>query len=298
MKHGQVTVVADAGGTKIDWRAVDVVSRAIVGAASTVGVSPLRDDVDAMAAVFGEAARTLGCRDCVSRLYYYGSGCVGGEPSEAVKAALCRSFAVSREAVDVESDMLGAARALCGREAGIACIVGTGSNSCAYDGRAIVANTPPLGYILGDEGSGAWLGRELLCGVLKGFLPPEVVELFHRDYPELTKAEVIRRVYGGAVAPNAFMASLARFYSRHSDIAALRETVSRGFGLFLDRNVAPYEGARTLPVNFTGSVACAFEPEMSRQLAERALTAGHFAPRPIERIAVFHTWMRSMPGTM
>ncbi len=288
MSNGRVTVVADAGGTKIDWRAVDADGLVIVGEVSTAGVSPLRDDVGDMVGVFGEAAAALGCGGRVSEIHYYGTGCIGGETSERVRTALSRAFSTDVEAIEVESDMLGAARALCGREAGIVCIVGTGSNSCVYDGRTIMANTPPLGYIIGDEGSGAWLGRELLCGVLKGFLPLEVVTLFRQEYPELTKAEVVWRVYGGEVAPNAFLASLARFYSRHGDVAALCATVGRGFGLFLDRNVMDYDGVRSLPVSFTGSVACAFEAEMRRQLTERGLTPGCFEPRPIERLVKFH----------
>lgn len=283
-----MTLIADAGGTKIDWRAVDADGLVIVGEVSTAGVSPLRDDVGDMGGVFGEAAAALGCGGRVSEIHYYGTGCIGGETSERVRTALGRAFTTDGETIEVESDMLGAARALCGRESGIVCIVGTGSNSCVYDGRTIVANTPPLGYIIGDEGSGAWLGRELLCGVLKGFLPSEVVTLFRQEYPELTKAEAVKRVYGGATAPNAFLASFARFFSRHGDVAAVSDMVGRGFGLFLDRNVAVYDGARRLPVNFTGSVACAFEKEMRQQLVERGMTAGRFDPRPIERLVKFH----------
>lgn len=287
-KDNGLTVLADAGGTKIDWLAMDAATGRVAGRVETPGVSPLRDDAVAMSGMFRRAYEALGA-ECPREINYYGSGCIGGGISRRVAEALRTAFSAdgADTEIKVESDMLGAARALCGRREGVVCILGTGSNSCVYNGKTIVDNTPPLGYVLGDEGSAAWLGRELLSGVLKGWLPESVRKHFNEDYPGLTKTEVISRVYS-ADAPNAFLGSLSRFYSRHATEESLRHTVSRGFGLFLDRNVMRYGDVERMPVNFTGSVACGFAALMRAELERRGLDCGLFVARPIDGLVAFH----------
>ena len=181
--------------------------------------------------------------------------------------------------------MLGAARALCGTNPGIACIIGTGSNSCLYDGDKIVANVPPLGYILGDEGSGAVLGRTLVGLLLKGVLPSSLRDKFMEEYG-LTTELVIDNVYRQPM-PNRFLASLAPFIAEHREEPGIQEMLIQSFRLFFTRNVKMY-GHPEMPVNFVGSIAHVFLEELKRAASLEGLKMGKILRSPIAEIAAFH----------
>ena len=187
--------------------------------------------------------------------------------------------------VEVESDLLGAARALCGREAGIACILGTGSNSCLYDGRNIVEHTPPLGYILGDEGSGSFLGKSLLNGLFKGLLPESLKQSFCDKYC-LSLSDIIGRVYRQP-APNTFLASLVPFIAEHRTEPAIHDMLTDAFRLFITNNIAIY-GHKEMPINCVGGIAYQFEEELRAAAAAKGMQIGCVLRRPIERIVQYH----------
>ena len=270
-------LIADCGATKIEWIVADgdtVVDRVVTEGInfSQTGVKPLSEILDTL---------DVGTVDAV---YFYGAGCLGGIIDE-VRNMLSARFAGAD--VEVASDMLAAARALCGREAGIACILGTGANSCLYDGNTIVDNVPALGYILGDEGSGAVLGRNMLNMVFKRRLSPEVTAAFEDRYG-LTAGDVIARTYRGE-RPAAFLASFAPFINEYIGDSDVERMVVESFEAFFRNNVCAYDGHDRLLVNFTGSIAANF----SRQLADAArragCTIGLVTPSPSAGLVAYHS---------
>jgi len=274
-------LIADSGGTKTDWCIAD--NGRIEVHAATQGINPFhqnRDEIERI--VQKELLPQL--PDCgVGEIHFYGSGC-REEFCPMVEAILRRAFPEA-DRVEVAGDLLGAARAVCGHDEGIACILGTGSNSCLYDGKKIVRNTPPLGYILGDEGGGAVLGRLFLNALYKGRLPREVADDFEAE-TGLSMADVIGRVYRQPLA-NRFLASLSPFVSRHIGVSEVRRLVVGNFQSFFRNNVAPYSRP-DLAVGFVGGMAAAYSAELSEAAAAEGLQVGRIVGRPLEHLAGFH----------
>ena len=284
-------LIVDSGSTKTSWRVQ--LESGIPFPIETIGVNPVRDDAEAVRQVIITAARSFErelplfqhqdfTASSVSEVYFYGAGCV--QPySEVVRESLAEGF--PRAKLFVESDLLGAARALCGHSEGIACIMGTGSNSCLYDGEKIVKNVSPLGWILGDEGSGAVLGRLFVGAVLKLQFHKSLCTSFLK-YHNLTQADIIDRVYRQP-QPNRFLASLVPYISRVQGDREVRPFLLREFRRFFKRNVLAYRRP-DLPVNFVGGVAAAFE-ELVREAAEKEkLTFGFIEKSPIDKIYQYH----------
>ena len=208
---------------------------------------------------------------------FYGSGCLP-ELCPTVERCLRQVFP-DATAVTVESDLMGAARALCGKSEGIACILGTGANSCLYDGRSITMHTPPMGYILGDEGSGAALGKALLNMLYKGHLPTSLRADFERQ-TGLTYTDIIRRTYREPLAAR-FLASLSPFIHAHLDVPGLSDMVTGNFRDFFRLHVAPY-GRRDLPVGFVGSIACHYKALLTVAAGEEGFTLGRVMREPLD----------------
>ena len=187
-----------------------------------------------------------------SRVYFYGAGCSGPEKNKIIEASLVAQF---KTPATVMSDLLGAARGLLVREPGLACILGTGSNSCFYDGNDIVKNVPALGFILGDEGSGAALGRVFLGDALKGLAPQELTDAFFEKY-KVTRAEVLDAVLNNPAATRN-LRSYSFFLSEHLDSPYIHDMIAREFRRFFERNVAQYD-YKNYPVNFVGSIATTY----------------------------------------
>ena len=247
-----MVLIADSGSTKTDWVVADggVVKQRV----QTEGINPFVQSDDVIRKILSSLLSQLSCETTsIAALYFYGAG-IRGQMQERMQALLQD---VLRTEIFVASDLLGAARALFGNGEGIASILGTGSNSCLYDGTHIIQNTPPLGYVLGDEGSGAVLGRRFLNALLKGRLPKALLEGFYEEM-NLTYADIIRRVYREPM-PNRFLASLSPFIHAHLDEPAVEQIVVENFDDFFGKNVDKY-GRKDLPVCAVGSIACAYEP--------------------------------------
>ena len=187
-----------------------------------------------------------------SHVYFYGAGCSGPEKNKIIEGSLVAQF---KTPVTVMSDLLGAARGLLVREPGLACILGTGSNSCFYDGNDIVKNVPALGFILGDEGSGAALGRVFLGDALKGLAPRELTEAFFDKY-KVTRAEVLDAVLNNPAATRNLRA-YSFFLSEHLDSPYVHDMIAREFRRFFDRNVSQYD-YKSYPVSFVGPIATTY----------------------------------------
>ena len=248
-------LIADSGATKTQWALVDDTACSAPLVFTTGGINPAVMTENVLESTLTEALSGIRAHS-VSEIRFYGAGCLP-EICPAVENVIAGITGATD--VEVASDMLGAARALFGRSPGIAAILGTGSNSCSYDGKNIVANTPPLGYVLGDEGSGARLGIALLNGVLKGYLPRALCRRF-ADATGLDKSAVIERVYRRQAA-NAFLASLVPFIADNIADPSIEGLVRNEFRLFFERNIiSAYPSG--LPVGFVGSVAVVFERQL------------------------------------
>lgn len=246
-------LIADSGSTKTDWVLTD--KGQIVGAWKTQGINPYHQQPEEIRQVLcTELIPSLGDKlQSDLQLSFYGSGCTA-DLIPTMTSLLAESFQLSADNVEVAGDLLAAARAVCGHGEGIACILGTGANSCLYDGQRIVQNTPPLGYILGDEGSGAVLGARFLNGIFKGSLPASLRDSYLEETGQ-SYADVIRRVYREPLA-NRYLASVALFVCRHLEEECLKKLVKDNFSDFILRNIEPYHSR--LPIGFVGSVAYGF----------------------------------------
>lgn len=268
--------IADSGSTKCEWIFGDG-DRIL--RLRTAGINAVQQSPDAIRTVLAE----LPPLDGVEELRFYGAGC--GDSFPEASAVLRRELAARfgpGTAIGLGSDLLGAARALFGRGEGIACILGTGSNSCHCRGGEIVANVLPLGYVLGDEGSGAVLGRNLVNGIFKGMIP--LREEFLHTFA-LTYAGLIRRVYREPAA-NRFLASFAPFIRAHLDCAPVRKMVVRSFGEFAARNLSGYPAG--LPVAFVGGVAAHFEEPLREAMAAAGREVVRIVCSPAEELWKYH----------
>lgn len=278
-------LVADGGSTKTAWQLT--LSGGQQHTFVSRGMNPaLQDDATLTAILQTEVNPQLKAllpdKDSAITLFYYGAGCL---PFVKHRMADLLRQTMGLADVSADSDLLGAARALCGHTPGIACILGTGSNSCRYDGKSIIQQTPPLGYILGDEGSGTAIGKRLVADVLKGLLPDEIRRQFHETFG-LSEADIIRQVYREPEA-NRFLASLAPFVYEHRTHPALQTLLYDCFNSFLQRNVAPYAPGH-LPIHFVGSIAWHFRDELSAAVYAAGYDIGHILQEPIQEITRFH----------
>jgi N-acetylglucosamine kinase-like BadF-type ATPase len=218
----------------------------------------------------------------IDAVYFYGSGCIP-EKTAVVRNAIYQSLPV--ETIEVYSDLIAAAHALCGREAGIACILGTGSNSCEWDGEKIVKHVPPLGFILGDEGSGAVLGKLLVSDALKNQLSPGLKDKLLEQYG-LTQVIIIDRVYKQPF-PSRFLASLSPFILENIDDPTIRRIVDKSFSDFFERNVMQYH-YRENKVNFVGSIAFHYADYLKETAERNAICIGTIFASPMEGLVAYY----------
>lgn len=275
-------LIADSGSTKTDWTLLPEAttprrSMADSRQIQTPGINPVHQTPEAI-----RASLPL-IEQAVDAVYFYGAGCTA-DRIPLMTSLLSEHFQSPR--VEVSSDLLGAARALCGRSEGIACILGTGANSGLYDGARIVQNTPALGYVLGDEGSGAVLGRRFFNALFKR---PDFAAL-RDDYlstEHLTMADVIRRVYREPMA-NRFLASTSLYIGQHIDHPLLQELVTDNFRDFFRINLLPY-GRRDLPVGFVGSMAHYYRRQLAAAARAEGFLLGTVLKSPMEGLVAYHS---------
>ena len=272
--NAQRILVCDSGSTKADWLYANGDCEEAV---RTDGINPVRDSGESINRIVTSLPDWK--PECI---YFYGAGCI--EPySASVRKALQERF--PKALVSVESDLLGAARALFGHEEGIACILGTGSNSCLYKNGQITANVPPMGYILGDEGSGAVLGRQLVSDIVKGQLSQELKDAFMEEF-QLTPALIVENVYRKPAA-NRFLASLCPFLSKHRDYDEIQRLLASEFERFLRRNVLLYNRP-DLEIRYVGSISVHFEHELRNVHAKMGLKMGNVLASPVKKMMFFH----------
>ncbi len=277
-------LAVDSGSTKTDWGFFNTVYD--LKAVKTQGINPCHQSEDDIRGIIrNELLPTIQDIDlaAVSEVFYYGAGCAT-ESICTQMAALLKEF-FPNATITVDSDMLGAARALCGRAEGVACVLGTGSNSCLYNGKTIEDQVPSLGYILGDEGSSAALGRRLIGDCLKRQLPETVSREFMERY-SLTKESIIESVYRKPL-PNRFIASFAPFVYEKRTVPEVHKMIIQCFQEFFTRNVINYHKP-WLPVHFVGSLAGSFAEELRETADSLGMTIGKIEASPMNGLVDYH----------
>lgn len=276
-------LIADAGSTKIRWALIDN-AFATVEQHCSAGVNPVVMGLDEVESTLrGDLLPWIEGKQ-LSEVWYYGAGCI---PSVCDPMARLLARLTGCGNIHVSSDMLGSVRGLAGRDKAVVCILGTGSNSCLCYGGEIVDNIPPLGYILGDEGSGAALGRRLVNNMLKRRYEPALKEEF-MTWLGLSTQDIMERVYRGA-EPNKFLASLTRFISAHIECDEMIMMVEEEFESFIKNNIQRYPEAGKLPVYFTGSIAEVFAPQLLAAMKRCGMCAMEIVADPLPRLIAYHT---------
>ncbi|MBD5224580.1 MAG: ATPase [Bacteroidales bacterium] len=278
-------LTADGGSTKVHWLLTDGSRR--VREIFTPGMNPGVMECADMRELLtkhllpqlGDDGGAIGCVE------YYGAGC-RGEACRRMEKLLHELFPEA-DSIIADSDMAGACHAVASDSAAIVCILGTGANSCLCNGGKIIDNVPPLGYILGDEGSGAWLGKRLVADILKELLPSDITAEFHAAYP-YSYDELIRHIYRPAPddgTPNSFLARFAPFLSAHIGCKEIENIVLDGFSMFFDRNVMLYFRRHDLPhttgIYFVGSVAHNFREQLCKVAAQHGLKISGIRRSPL-----------------
>ena len=250
IKGQSITLIAESSTTRTEWSLVEDGQQ--VEHAYTAGLNPFFMSRREISHSIRLELPPEFFKRRWGHVYFYGAGCSGPEKNKIIESSLVAQF---KTPVTVMSDLLGAARGLLVREPGLACILGTGSNSCFYDGNEIVKNVPALGFILGDEGSGAALGRVFLGDALKGLAPRELTEAFFDKY-KVTRAEVLDAVLNNPAATRNLRA-YSFFLSEHLDSPYVHDMIAREFRRFFDRNVSQYD-YKSYPVSFVGPIATTY----------------------------------------
>ena len=275
-------LIADSGSTKTDWCVI--LDNTPIKRIGTKGLNPFFQSEEEIQQELTHSLLPQLPEGTIDSVYFYGAGCTP-EKAPTLRRAIADSLPVVGN-IKAYSDMLAAARGLCGREAGITCILGTGSNSCFYDGKEIVNHISPLGFILGDEGSGAVLSKLLVGDILKNQLSPAIKEVFLKQF-DLTVPEIIDRVYRQPF-PNRFLASLSPFIAQHLEEPGIRQLVLGSFIAFLRRNVMQYDYTQ-YPAHFIGSVAHCYKEILQEAAQETGIRIGKILQSPMEGLIQYHS---------
>lgn len=275
-------LIADSGGSKIDWRLLN--SDGSIGQANTPGFNPYYQPIEDLDKTISSTVAPL-VKEEVSKIYFYGAGVSSEKNQLVIKDTFLKYF--PKAEVEIGWDLLAAARALCGHEPGIACIMGTGSNSCLYDGKEITGNVANLGWILADEGSGANIGRKFVVDYLRKKFPASLEKAFHERFP-LTREEFLERVYQHE-KPSAFLASFMRFIFQHLKEPYCHKLVYNSFAEFYENNVMQYPNWQNLKVHFVGSVGFYFSDVLRQVANDKGITVKNVLESPIAGLTLYHS---------
>lgn len=276
-----VKLIADSGATKAEWCLLRNGRKKTI---FTQGISPYFLNTEQIAALLTlellPAVKNAG----ITEIYYYGTGCANPANALLVKKALQRVF--KGAVVQVTHDLMGAARALCGHSKGVACILGTGSNSCFYNGKKMVKNSPGLGYVLGDEGSGAYLGKKVIQYYLYGTFDDELRGRFDLTYTT-TAAEILENVYKKPL-PNRYLAGFARFLAENRGHYMIENIIEDGLNDFFFNHLCKYRETWSTPVHFAGSIAFGFKDVLQQLCDSYEFELGRVMKNPMEGLIEYH----------
>ena len=274
-------LLADGGSTKVDWRLVEGTKE--IKQISTKGANPFFRSREDISEEIKKVINPVLNGHTIDSVHFFGAGCASPEKNKIVRDAIADNIKTSH--IEVNSDLVAAAKGLCGTKKGIACILGTGSNSCFYDGEEIVENVSPLGYVLGDEGSGAVLGRLFLGACLKNQLTKGLKEKFLKEF-DLTSAAILDMVYRQPLA-NRFLASLSPFLVENIHDKTVYDLVYNAFKDFFVKNVMQYD-YKNNDVHFTGSVAYYYKDLVRKVGADLNIKVGIISQSPMEGLIKYY----------
>jgi len=276
-------LIADSGSTKTDWRLVqtDGSSRAI----QTNGFNPYYQTTEQITTALQDQLLPELKNATVDAAFFYGAGCSGPTVNYKIEDAL-RAILPNLTTVEVNSDMLGAARGASGHKPGLVCILGTGSNACCYDGNQIARGIQTLGFWLGDEGSGGYLGKTLVRDFFQERLPGHLAELFQHQYA-LDRPTLLENAYQKPF-PNRYFASFTPFLSQHIADPYINQLVTDAFVLFLSTYVVRFPETRNWPVHFVGSIAYYFADCLKKAVEQTGLIMGEIVKAPASKLVDFH----------
>ncbi len=277
---GNAVLIADAGSTKIDWAYLSEEGTRFF---KSPGVNPYFHDSGRIHSLIKEGGLEVDPAS-VQRIHYYGAGCSSKGLKERVERALKELFPQAR--IEVEHDLLGAARASAGKEASLVAILGTGSNACSYDGERILDQSGGLGFILGDEGSGAHLGKLLLREYLDGGLSRELELAFRETFSD-TREEIIDRIHRGD-SPSRYLAGFATFLKEHEKHEWVANTLKGAFNEFLDRHILRLKTMKGETLYTVGSIGYHFRSFLEPLVWEKGMTMGRSVTDVIGRLVDFH----------
>jgi glucosamine kinase len=274
-------LIADSGATKAEW---SLVGKGKVKTIMTQGISPYFLDTEQITGLLQKELKPKLKNIEPTNIYYYGTGCANPTNARSVKTALRNVFGSSK--VEVNHDLFAAARAVCGRKKGIACILGTGSNSCYYDGKKIVKNSPGLGYVLGDEGSGAYLGKKVIQYYLYNTFDEELRGRFDLTY-HTNAPEILENVYKKPL-PNRYLAGFTRFLAENRGHYMVENIIEDGLNDFFFNHLCKYKEIWKLPVNFVGSVAFGFKDVLQQLCDSYEFELGQVMKNPMQGLIAYH----------
>lgn len=274
-------LIADSGATKTEWC---LVTDNKIETHFTEGLNPYYHTTESITKVIRNDLIPE-FEKSIDEVFFYGAGCDSDEKDQEVKKALDACFTKSNN--NVYHDLLAAARACFWNEPGIACILGTGSNSCLYDGEKIVEHIPSLAFILGDEGSAGYFGKKLINKYFRFEVPEDLKKDLEKNY-NMSLDYITKGLYDGD-QKSRFIASYGSFLGNHSDHPFVQEMLREGFENFITRIILNYSNARDYEVRFIGSVAFAYQDLIKEILQENNLKPGLFVKNPMERLVTFHT---------
>ena len=274
-------LIADSGSTKTQWCLLAGDKKKMI---STQGISPYFLNDETLGKILSEELLPKTGNINIDEIYYYGTGCSNPKNISLVKRGLKKIYKTS--SIKVEHDLLGAAKALCGNEKGIACILGTGSNSCFYNGKKVVKNSPGLGFILGDEGSGTHLGKKVLQYYLYNTFDAELMDKFKEKYPQ-TASEILDSVYKTAL-PNRYLAGFVNFLIENRGHFMVENIIEDSINDFFFNHVYKYRESWSLPINFVGSVAYGFKDVLAEMCREYEIKLGNVIKSPMDGLIKYH----------
>lgn len=277
-----MVLIADSGSTKTDWRLIDIQQN--IQSFETIGFNPYHISEKAILTELVSSKLTI-IKHEVKQVVFYGAGCSSLEKSNEIKRALEQFFTNAN--VEVNHDLLAAARALCGHDKGMVAILGTGSNTCLFDGEHIVKNVSSLGYILGDEGSGSYIGKKFISALFTNELSDEMMNKYKISFSFDLK-DVLDAVYKKSL-PNKFLAQFVPFVFEYRNVPEIASIIDVCFSDFFEKHICKYENYQQYPLNIVGSVGFIFKDEIEKVAARYQVKLGKVIKQPIEELVRFHT---------
>jgi glucosamine kinase len=274
-------LIADSGSSKTEWCLLDGTKKKTV---ATQGLSPYFLSAAQITEVLTKDLFPKIKNSLPDEIHFYGTGCSNPNNVKIVKQALSSVFKGAK--ISVDHDLMGAAKALCGNEKGIACILGTGTNSCYYNGKKIVKNSPGLGFILGDEGSGAYLGKKVIQYYLYKTFDADLMDRFDAAF-HTNSDEILENVYKKPL-PNKYLANYAMFLAENRGHFMIENIIEDGFNDFFFNHIYKYRESWTMPLNFAGSIAYGFKDVLKDLCNSYELQLGKVIKRPMDGLIKFH----------